>query len=174
MIKKIINKMNDKSNDKKYNSNFRRVIWKFYSNTRSYLHTRKIYYPEFRTKVGGINEVEKLVLEVTKQTNRTLTTMGVINNVKDSKATSFFSNVLYSETILMEKVNQAIDKKVPMDHETIKESMNEILFGLNKAFVQYCNINTNLLKEELNVSKVLRLRQEETRSEILQCNNEKP
>lgn len=163
--------MNDNSIDKKYNSNFRRVIWEFYSNSKSYLHTRKIYYPEFQTKVGGINEVEKFVLEVTKQTNRTLSRMGFINNKDSEVPTSFFANVLYSETILMEKVNRAISKKVPMDNDVIKESMHEILVGQRRAFNQYCDTHTDLLKMELNISKILRLRQEESRIELMKTIN---
>jgi hypothetical protein len=72
----------------------------------------------------------------------------------------------------MDKVNQAISKRVPMDHEIIKESMSEIFYGQKQAFDQYCSINTNLLKEELYISKTLRIRQEESRNELMQRFNE--
>ena len=158
MIKTLINK----SEEKRFRSHFINTLNDFESNTEDYvLMTKDLSYPYEKHDNGRpLEKYETLVVEVMNLTEK-------ISDMFDVDSISFFANVLYSETILMDRVNQAISQNVPMEHEIIKESMNEILIGQKKAFEQYCNINTNLLKAELEISKILRIRQEETRKELL-------
>ncbi|MBM7580990.1 hypothetical protein [Jeotgalibacillus terrae] len=84
---------------------------------------------------------------------------------KDSIGT--YANLLYAETILMQKVNKASGQdQIPITHPTLIEAIDEVSRGFEKAIDQYLKLKTSDVKDELVITRELRGQREKLRKEI--------
>jgi len=84
-------------------------------------------------------------------------------------ANTRLANLLYSETILMKKINHALEKdKVPFDHPVIKETLIEIRESFERTMHDYYQITTEDMKNEIMITKELRFQREKLKEELIE------
>ncbi|TFE01591.1 hypothetical protein [Jeotgalibacillus salarius] len=84
---------------------------------------------------------------------------------KDSIET--YANLLYAETILMQKVNKASQQdKIPITHPTLIQAIDEVNRGFEKAMGQYLKLKTSDVQDELVITRELRGQREKLKKEI--------
>ncbi|WP_404406187.1 hypothetical protein [Jeotgalibacillus malaysiensis] len=78
-----------------------------------------------------------------------------------------YANLLYAETILMQKVNKASQQdKIPLTHHTLIEAIDEVSRGFEKAIDQYLKLKTSDVNDELVITRELRGQRERLKKEI--------
>ncbi len=78
-----------------------------------------------------------------------------------------YANLLYAETILMQKVNKASQQdKIPITHHTLIEAIDEVSRGVEKAIDQYLKLKTSDVQDELVITRELRGQRERLKKEM--------
>lgn len=78
-----------------------------------------------------------------------------------------YANLLYAETILMQKVNKATQQdKIPLTHHTLIEAIDEVSRGFEKAIDQYLKLKTSDVNDELVITRELRGQRERLKKEM--------
>lgn len=143
-----------KMKERKFDKDFYHTIHHFRFNAWAFLYFDKALYGTSK----NTHTVYTRFLSETK--NKAFEIEEICKNNK--AATKFFANELSSETILMKNINKNYTKnKISFENDVIKETVFELHESFIKALKNYAESCTYTLKEELEISRLLRVRREE-------------
>ncbi|MDZ5710790.1 hypothetical protein [Jeotgalibacillus haloalkalitolerans] len=139
----------------------------------TFLQTLQTFEKSLRTGVGE-TKVRKIIRKkispdaMTGMIVRTIEMAAEIRGMAvNRESIETYANLLYAETILMQKVNKASQQdKVPITHHTLIEAIDEVSRGFEKAMDQYVKLKTSDVKDELVITRELRGQRERLKKEM--------
>ncbi|MFB1081680.1 hypothetical protein [Jeotgalibacillus sp. JSM ZJ347] len=139
----------------------------------TFVQTLQTFEKTLRNGVGEtkVRKIMKKKLNPDAMTGMIVRTVEMASEIKgmaaNKESIETYANLLYAETILMQKVNKATQQdKIPITHHTLIEAIDEVNRGFEKAIDQYVKLKTSDVEDELVITRELRGQRERLKKEI--------
>ncbi|AJD92830.1 hypothetical protein JMA_35130 [Jeotgalibacillus malaysiensis] len=138
-----------------------------------FVQTLQTFEKSLRNGVGEtkVRKIMRKKLDPDAMTGMIVRTIQMASDIRgmavNRESIETYANLLYAETILMQKVNKATQQdKIPITHHTLIEAIDEVSRGFEKAMNQYLKLKTSDVKDELVITRELRGQREKLKKEL--------